>query len=259
MRKTLLILLAGVLALSAVEWDVEQVTYEADLWSTDPILVLDAQQNPHILFTQWNEMVHLRVAIVDTEAWFIRDVAEIQGMSYYSFDIDGDGNTFVAFADIVGDNTDIFLATDSAGDFVSVNVTDDEAFQEAPVVKLDHEGIPHLLYMDEVGPEGFQLFHGWVDMEGLHSEQVTENLYPWEPIGHDLVFDPLHIPHVFYIGDDDHLWHTTSGEPEWIPEQLNDLSSEWPSAVAAPLGSFHVAYDVGGRMSWFLTSASLKP
>ncbi len=125
----------------------------------------------------------------------------------------------------------------------------------APVIKLYNEGTPRLLYVQVTVPrEEVQLFYGWVDAGGLYSEQVTENLYQEDYTGLDLVFDPLHIPHVFYIGDDDHLWHTTSGEPAWIPEQLNELSSEYPSAVADPLGSFHVAYDVGGSSIHYITN-----
>ena len=258
MRKPLLILLAGVLALSAAEWDIEQITDEADLWSTDPILVLDAQWHPHILFTQWNEEVHIKVASPDTELWVIDDVAIINEDidPLYSIDVDSEGNTFVAYFDLVGmENTDIFVATDKEGPFTSVNVTDDEAFQAAPVIKLDHEDTPHIIYAEAVTPEDeIKISHGWLDTEGFHSEEIVDNMYQEDYIGYDLVFDPLHIPHVFYIGDDDYLWHTTSGEPAWIPEQLNDLSSEWPSAVADPLGSFHVAYDVGANEIHYITN-----
>jgi len=260
MRKTLLILLAGVLVLTAAEWDIEQITDEADLWSTDPILVLDAQWHPHILFTQWNEMVHLRVAIRDTESWFIRDVAEILDMSYYSFEVDDNGNTFVAFTDMVGENNaDIFLATDSTGDFVSVNVTDDPLFQAVPVMKLDEEDVPRMLYAEANAPDDtMRLFYGWVDEEGLHGELVAENMYQEDYLGYDLVYEQGSTvkPHAFYIGDDYYLWHATPGELVWTLESLNELSSEWPSAVADPLGSIHVAYDVGANEIHYITNMS---
>ncbi len=258
MKRIALMVLAGVLALSAVQWDIEQITDEADLWSTDPILVLDAQWHPHILFTQWNEEVHIKVASHDTDLWVIDEVATVSEdfMPYYSIDVDSEGNTLVAYTDWVEmANADIFVASDEEGEFVSVNVTDDELFQAAPVIKLDHEDIPHIIYAEAVTPEDeIKICHGWADAEGFHSEEIVDNMYQDDYLGYDLVFDPLHIPHVFYIGDDDHLWHTTSGEPAWIPEQLNELSSEWPSAVADPLGSFHVAYDVGGSSIHYITN-----
>ncbi|MBA7696423.1 hypothetical protein ES703_105071 [subsurface metagenome] len=260
MKRIALMVLAGVLALSAAEWDIEQITDEADLWSTDPILVLDAQWHPHILFTQWNEEVHIKVASHDTDLWVIDDVATVSEYftPYYSIDVDSEGNTYVAYSDWIGmDSSDIFVASDEEGPFLSVNLTDDELFQAAPVIKLDHEDIPHIIYAEAVTPEDeIKICHGWADAEGFHSEEIVDNMYQDDYLGYDLVFDPLHIPHVFYIGDDDHLWHTTSGEPAWIPEQLNELSSEWPSAVADPLGSFHVAYDVGGGSIHYITNMS---
>ena len=260
MKRIALMVLAGVLALSAVEWDIEQITDEADLWSTDPILVLDAQWHPHILFTQWNEEVHIKVASHDTDLWVIDDVATVSEYftPYYSIDVDSEGNTYVAYSDWIGmDSSDIFVASDEEGPFLSVNLTDDELFQAAPVIKLDHEDIPHIIYAEAVTPEDeIKICHGWADAEGFHSEQVCENLHPDYYIGFDLVFDQLYIPHAFYIGDDSHLWHTTSGEPGWIGDQLNELSSEYPSAVADASGAFHVAYDVCSNSIHYITHQS---
>jgi len=260
MKRIALMVLAGVLALSAVEWDIEEITDEADLWSTDPILVLDAQWHPHILFTQWNEEVHIKVASHDTDLWIIDDVATVSEyfMPYYSIDVDIEGNIFVAYFDWAGmANVDIFVASDEEGEFASVNVTDDEAFQVAPVMKLDQDGVPRMLYAEaNAVDDTMRLFYGWVDEEGLHGELVAENMYQDEYLGYDLVYEqgPIIMPHVFYIGDDDHLWHTTSGESAWIAEPLNELSSEYPSAVADPLGSFHVAYDVEGSSIHYITN-----
>jgi hypothetical protein len=259
MRKIALILLAGVLALSAVEWEVKQVTESPDRYSFDPLLVLDEEGYARVLFQQFNDRAYLKVASNATGSWVIKDIPKTTNdySPGYSLDVDPSGNTVVAFVEWrgpMGEYTDIFLATDSSGEFLAVNITDDEAFQSSPVVKLDHEGIPHFVYTEYISETETQLFHGWVGLEGLHSEQVTENLYQDGFVGYDLVFDPLHISHVFYIGDDDHLWHTTSGEPAWIAEPLNDLSSEWPSAVADPLGSFHVAYDAGANEVHYITN-----
>ena len=126
MKRIALMVLAGVLALSAVEWDIEQITDEADLWSTDPILVLDAQWHPHILFTQWNEEVHIKVASHDTDLWVIDDVATVSEYftPYYSIDVDSEGNTYVAYSDWIGmDSSDIFVACDFASANCSVRAS----------------------------------------------------------------------------------------------------------------------------------------
>ncbi len=261
MRRIALILLTAVFVVGAVEWDVEPITEAPDRFSFDPLLSLDEQGNARVVFQQFNGRAYLKVASNATGSWVIKDIPKPSNdySPGYSLDVDPSRNTVVAFVewtDPMGEYTDIFLATDSTGEFVSVNITDDELFQVAPVLKLNQEGIPHLLYAVLVTEEIGELYHGWVDAGGFHSEQVTENMYPWDFLGYDLVFDPLHIPHAFYIGDDSHLWQATSGEPAWIAEQLNELSSEWPSAVADPLGSFHVAYDVGGSSIHYITNMS---
>ncbi|TKJ44318.1 hypothetical protein CEE36_00840 [candidate division TA06 bacterium B3_TA06] len=265
MKRIALMVLAGVLALSAAEWETVQITDEADLWSTDPILVLDAQWHPHILFTQWNEEVHIKVASHDTDLWIIDDVATVSEdfMPYYSIDVDAQGNTYIAYFDLVGvGNSDLFFASDKDGPFAPVNITDDELFQVAPHVRVSFNGVPFILYAEALTPDdSMRLFIGSIDEEGLHSpELIAKNVYQEEYLGYDLVFEPrvLISPHVFYIGDDGYLWHVTLDEDDiiWRKEPLNELSSEWPSAVADPLGSFHVAYDVGGASIHYITNMS---
>lgn len=261
MRKIVLILLAGVLMLSAVQWEIEQVTHEEDKWSLYPLLVLDEAGQPKVLFSQNGVENKLIVASYETEAWSFEEVAVLnEGMqSYYSMDVDSERNTFVAYSDLIGEqNSDIFIASDTQGAFTSVNVTDDELFQAAPVLKVDILDVPHIIYAQAAAPDDeIQIRHGWLDTEGFRSEPVTENLYQGGHPGYDLVFDPLNQPHIFYVGDDGYLWHAYPGEViPWEFEPLNDMSSEWPSAVADPLGSFHVAYDVGGNDIHYITNMS---
>jgi len=258
MKRIALMVLAGVLALSAVEWETVQITDEIEADCYSPILAMDADGNLRVLYTQWGENVFLKLASNATGSWTIKDVAQVSEDFWeaYGLDVDADGNSFVAYMDWMNEHSDLFLAADTGGNFVSVNITEDENTQVVPMLKLDHEGIPHLLYVVLVTEEIGELYYGWVGADGFHSEQLTENMFPEYFLGYDLVFDPLHIPHAFYIGDDDHLWHATPGEPAWIGERLNELSSEWPSAVADPLGSFHVAYDVGGSSIHYITNMS---
>jgi len=258
MRRIALMVLAGVLALSAVEWEIEQVTKGTKHYSYQPLLALDDQGYTHVLFTQWNDDVYLKVASNVIGSWVIKEVAPVTEGPSYCLDVDSEGNTFVAFSQWLDEtNWDLFIAADTNGKFVSVNITKDEIVNVVPIVTLDHEGIPHLLYVERTTPEEVaELFYGYDDAEGFHSEQVCENLHPDYYIGFDLVFDQLYIPHAFYIGDDSHLWHTTSGEPGWIGDQLNELSSEYPSAVADASGAFHVAYDVGSNSIHYITNQS---
>lgn len=262
MKKIALLLLAGAIALSAAEWNIEQITDASDLWSTDPLLALDAQGQPRVLFTQWNGDVQIKVAARDTDSWFIRDVATVseEFLPYYSIDVGGDGATYVAYADWVSiDNADIFIATDKDGSFESVNVSHDGLSQLAPVLRVDRDGMLHMLYAEAADmDEAIDLYYGWIFEDALHGELVAENMYQFDYVGYDLVFDqgPTITPHAFYIGDDSYLWHAAPGELVWMRESINELSSAWPSAVADPLGSFHVAYDVGGSSIHYISNMS---
>lgn len=262
MKKFFLVSLVVISTSIAVEWDVEQITNTEGLVSLDPVLDLDEAGRPYVLFWQGNEVVHLWVADKDSGGWFMKDVGIVSWdmLPYYSIAVGADGKVYVSYSDISGgpDKNELFLACDSSGAFEVKQLTDDALIQRAPVVRI-HEGAPHLICAQEVVPAGdIQLFHGWLDAESgeFANEQITEDLYQEDLLGCDLVFDQSGVPHVFYIGDDDHLWHTTSGEPSWIAEQLNELSSEWPSAVADPSGFLHVAYDVGGDKIHYITNVT---
>lgn len=250
MRKTIFILLAAVLVLSAVDWDIEQITNTANADNYEPILVLDNEGKARVLYGEWGmeENVTLVVASNASGSWQFEDVAQVMEAWVYGLDVDADGFSHVTYFDFISEtDNDIFYATNRMGPFDPVNLTDDAPFQAAPVLKLDRSGMPHIIFAQAVNPEeNIQAWHGWITPEGFEREQVTENLYQDDWLGYDLVFDQLNQPHVFYIGDDSHLWHTAPGELlAWQPEKINELSSEWPSAVADPVGPLHVAYDVG--------------
>ncbi|NLI99133.1 T9SS type A sorting domain-containing protein [bacterium] len=257
MKKTVFLVFSLTALLTAVEWNTVQITQENyDAFS--PVLALDHAGKARILFIQWGEeSAFLKTASNATGSWSIKNVAQVNEAEVYSIDVDEHGNSHVAYFDyLIEDNYDIFYATDKEGSFASVNLTDDGLLQVAPVLKIDREGAPHIIYVqaDEVNA---QLYHGWLeDGELKGAEKITTNLYQDDYIGYDMVFDPLHGVHVFYIGDDTYLWKATSGEPAWLKEKINSLSSEWPSAVADPMGSLHVAYDADRASIHYTTNAS---
>ncbi|MBN2378615.1 T9SS type A sorting domain-containing protein [candidate division WOR-3 bacterium] len=259
MKRITIVLISAFLLLPAAEWNVEQVTDNPDYFCVDPILKLDGAGRAMIVYTEFGEESHLKAAVNDTDSWRIRDVAEVVG-PVYSFAINNLGSIVVAYSDWVGEEAvDLFLASDSTGEFVVTNITDDPALQFAPVLKLNQLGVPLLIYIAGDTPEDItELRYGWITAEGFESELVADNLSQDEILGYDLVLKrgSIQMPHVFYIGDDDYLWHAEPVEMVWDREPLNELSSEWPSAVADPLGSFHVAYDVGGSSIHYITDMS---
>lgn len=257
MKKTLMVLFAGACALSAVEWQKEQVTHQTEYDSYAPVIALDAAGKVRILYLEWGGH-YLKVASNTGSSWDIRTVAQVTGAGYsYSIDVDDSGASYVAYDDYVSeDNPDIFFSTDKGGTFTPVNITNDAPYQVAPVLKLDNDNIPHIVYAQSLNEEDIQLYQGWVDGDELYPEQVTTNLYQDEYSGFDMVFDLSGAIHVFYTGDNYHLWRTTSGEPSWIKEEINELTSMWPSVVTDPMGSFHVAYGEEEKNIHYTTNTS---
>lgn len=257
MKKISLILLAGVVVLTAVEWDTEQITDLMDADSYEPILVLDEAGKARILYSEWGVDNYLRLASNATGTWQIEQVAQAQEPWVYGLDVDADGYSYVAYFDFVEPmGSDLFFATNKDGPFSPENITDDALFQSVPVVKLDGGGEPHLAFVQGISPEDdLQIWHGWFTPEGFQSEQVTDNMNQEDWYGHDLVFGAMSQAHIFYVGADNYLWHAFPGEVvSWDFENINELPSEWPSAVADPLGSYHVAYDVGETSIHYITN-----
>lgn len=253
MKKTVMLLLAGALILSAVEWNVEQITFDEDLWNMDPLLAVDRDGLPWLLYTQWGDIAQFMIAHNDGESWHVSDSIELgyrDNLLYSSIVGQGAGEMFMSYADTIEgiDGYELFLATDEDGRFEISRLTDDYAVQQAPVIQLDNDGLPHLVFIQcEDDNLDFQLFHGWFEEGELVSEQITDNVYQDEYSGYDLVFDSENVPHVFYIGNDEHLWHTAPGEAGWAEEKLNELSCWYPSAALDQSGAIYVAYDVEGN------------
>ncbi len=146
MKRIALALLTIVVALSAVEWEYEQVPDDNQFYRVNPKLALDKQGNPYILFVERMEGVEqgsLKVTTKESGEWVERLVSpvtygffeeEIEGhLSYCSFAVDENGNSYVAFTDfneIFSDTTNLYIATDTSGTFEINQLTFDEKIQE---------------------------------------------------------------------------------------------------------------------------------
>lgn len=248
MKKIVLILLAGALALSAVDWEVQQVTDDPALVEAhDPILAVDDDGYARVLFIQstgdYILQLDLKVASNATGWWVVSQVARLtqDSLVVYGLDVDKNGKTFVVFADYQDGQFDIFFAADTGGEFVPVNLTNSPDIQIDPVLKLDNEGTPHLIFQEESGAQT-RLVYGWLDQEGLHPQVVNADFVAG-PADYDLVLDFSNLPHILYT--DQYLWYACTQDLSWEIEQLNDEYSENPSAVIDDSSNLHVVYHLG--------------
>lgn len=249
MKKVFLIISFFTAGALAVEWDVKQVTPSSEPYNFYPVLALDDQGFAYILYYQWNETPELRVASNATGAWKTRRVTHLTEAfgEVYSIDADSLGRSYVAYMDSAGPGKyDIFMATDTTGMFVPRNLTDDDVYQSAPVLRLYHNYNPHLIYVSEM-----QLWFGIDNGFDFYNEQVCDNYLQedWYA-GTDYALDPEGGGSAFYIGDDGFLWCATTSVPAatsmplWSMHKLNDTESFWPSAQSKGF-QMHVAYTSG--------------
>jgi len=250
MRRVFVALFGVILSLWAVQWDIEEIPNLSGKHRLFPILTLDNQGYPCILFNE--EHSSLNLACNASGEWIVTEVAQGFINDFYSLDIDSAGNIFLAYECVMGEqDPDIFFACDTGGEFVPVNLTNDPGMQTVPIIRLDNEDNPYLLYINVPVDEG-ELFFGHIDSEGLHAEQIVDNLWPWFYWGYDFCFDADNIPHVLYAGDNEyHLWHAFSDQShmEWTKEEIHSHDSGWPMVVEDAAGALHVAYEdlLGGR------------
>ncbi|NLI99132.1 T9SS type A sorting domain-containing protein [bacterium] len=249
MKKIFITFFAAIVGALAVEWDIEQVTPASEPYNFYPVLALDDQGFAYILYYQWNETPELRVASNATGAWKTRRVTHLTEAfgDIFSIDVDSKGHPYVTYMDSAGPGKyDIFLATDTTGMFVAENLTDDEAYQSSPVLRLYHNYNPHLIYVSEM-----QLWFGIDNGFDFYNEQVCDNYLQEEwYVGSDYALDPEGGGSAFYIGDDGFLWCASTGVPLasslplWAMHKLTDTESFWPS-VHSEFFTMHVAYVSG--------------
>ncbi|TET23731.1 MAG: T9SS type A sorting domain-containing protein [Candidatus Stahlbacteria bacterium] len=255
MRKIALVLLAGVLVLSAVEWEIEQVTTGENHWNDGSMIALDTDGNVGIVYYQYREVEDsLMFASNATGSWVIKGIMPSAGWA--SFDFDSKGNAYVVLVNTYDwdDTTEIFLAADTSGEFTVTQLTNDPQDRYIPVIRLDGEDNVHIIYPQSVGEEPDDttlLFYGWIDEGSFHYELITDQLS-----GHnyDMVIDRNNTPHVFYTTGADFestLWHafrsSRSASPDWMTEEV--YTQEWGildiSAEIDAHGYFHIAHSEG--------------
>lgn len=244
MKKIVLILLAGVIVLSAVEWSYEQVADETGLPAHLSILALDKEENPHILFTANDaeeEVNVLKYASPDGEGWVINPVDEVSQYKAlnFSFDFTPGNDVMIAYSQVGNaGNMDIYLACDSSALFDITNLTDDPLLQLDPIVHVGSDGIVRLVYREE-NDDGFNIRYGWRDSQGFHSESIKDSMST-HLRGYDFVLDGENVPHVFYQNDDYDLWYATRvGENDWMYESL-EIKGDQPSVAVDGDGYFHI-------------------
>ncbi|MBN2378616.1 T9SS type A sorting domain-containing protein [candidate division WOR-3 bacterium] len=243
MRRSLPVVLLAPIIMSAVQWEVERIPNPTDANFGYPILALDEQGHARVLFTE--EFSSLKLASNATGEWVITEVGQGTLGYYYSMDIDADGNVFVVYECVTReDDPDIFFACDTSGEFAPRNLTDDSGIQTSPIIRLDNDGTPYLMYTDVQDNEA-ELFFGEINPEGLKAEQVVDNLWPWYYNGYDLCFDNNNAAHIFYPGDNEtYLWHAFSDEnlANWTQEEIHSHESGTPTVFKDASGKLHVAY-----------------
>ncbi len=256
MRKTVLALLTGVLLLSAVEWDIEQVTTGDQYWNDWPVIALDYQGNTGTAYYQYGETEDsLMYASNATGSWVIEGISHLYG--WYSLDYDSEGNAYIVFSNNDVDRDfpmDIYLATDTSGIFEMSILVEDTGDLDVPVIKLDDEDNIHFIYV-HWGEQWNELFYGWIDEEGTHTELVTDSF--GDAYSADFTFDLNNSPHVFYDGPGG-LWHAYQSSllanPDWALENIFESSGDYVSAATDSEGYFHLACNPGESLVSYLTN-----
>jgi|GEM_PF-1186365 len=266
MKRIALILLAGVIALSAVEWEIEQVTTGPNHYNDWPMIAVDNEGNAGIVYLQYGGdggEDSLMFASNATGSWVITAVSPLMG--WYSLDFDSKGNAYIAFSNNEtswDDPMDIFLATDTSGEFEIMPLVEDTGNLDVPRLKLDANDNVHFIYVHMIEESFDKLFYGWIDEAGTHIELVTESLgLAWNV---DFTFDHNNSPHIFYDGREGVLWHayrsSLYSNPDWTHEKIYENEWIWNmdyiSAVTDAWGNFHVTCNPGEAYIAYITNKS---
>jgi len=249
MKKIILVLIAGIITLSAVEWEYEQLDFQSD---GIPGLVLDSGNNPSIICqdSMENESLQRLWLLTKTESeWNHRYITASIRDFEYSIDLTSGDNPVVAYSAIgEGGFRDLFLAVDSTGDFDSLRLTDDFASQHSPVVKVDANNRIHLVYrLRETEDDTADLYYGWVESGVFNTEMIAGNLH-YRSWSFDFLLDNEDKPHVFFKTVDGVLQHVSRiSEGNWEIESVVSQGVS-PSADVDASGDFHIAYAGSGRV-----------
>ncbi|TET23732.1 MAG: T9SS type A sorting domain-containing protein [Candidatus Stahlbacteria bacterium] len=259
MKKVVLALLTIVVALSAVEWEVEQVPDDNQFYRVNPKLALDEQGNPYILFVERMEGVEqgsLKVTTKESGEWVERLVSpvtygffeeEIEGhLSYCSFAVDENGNFYVAFTDfneLFSDTMNLYVVTDTSGTFEVNQLTDDGNYQLWPVIALG-ESKPTLAYTESDYDEELAIVkYGSITNSGNLLSEVIDTAIIW---GLDFIrWGQYSLPYAFFSDDSAYICRSTPCPDGWATETLSDTFGVLPSACVDTSGRTHVAFRTG--------------
>jgi len=247
MKKVLVGLMTFIVIVTAVQWDIEPVVDGSGLFPRNPILTLDRNETPRILYYSndpENEVNILKFASPDGASWIVNPVDEVSQYKNlgFSFDFTPSNDVMIAYSQVGNmGNMDIYLACDSSAVFDILNLTDDPLLQLGPIVQVGSEGIPRIVYLEE-NDDGFNIRFGWRDSEGFHSESIKDSIST-HLRGYDFLLDDENVPHVFYQADDYDLWYATRiGEADWMYESL-EIKGNQPSVSLDRDGYFHIGYE----------------
>lgn len=272
MKKVVLAILTIVVALSAVEWDIEQVTTTDDKTNSGAKLTLDAEGFARVFFGQHDTtrgtfQGDLRVSSNVSGSW-VEKVVTVENDSFNCVSeciaVDSKGNTYVAFISaILGMVSDIYLACDSSGEFELMKLPYDGRLAFDLALVVDNEDNIHLIFTEPHDFPRTGITYGYLNKQGFHTEIITDSLDLRIGFYFDLVVDKGNTPHVIYVGSDSTLCHAspsslyTSG---WMIEQISDSPLLYPAVanISAAINNsdhLHVAYRPGDGIR-YLTNES---
>ena len=254
MKKMSIALLVCVLTLSAVEWNIEQVTEYPDLMSFFPVIAVDLDGKARIFFgttdTSYQSFT-LKTASNASGSWVIKEVSDVLiadfSSLFYGVAVDSNDNTLVTYSVInpLVLGNDIYLASDSSGSFTVTNLSDDFENQTAPSIVIDRSGKVHIVWL-ELNPETelYELRHGWLEGVDFESERITDNIFSYETPTVDVALGDDDI-YVFYPDSNGYLFSASrplQGSAGWDLEQIAAEAATMPSGYADMDGNLHVSY-----------------
>lgn len=255
MKRFVLMVLSSVVVLSAVKWQEEQVTSSTDSNSYMPILALDSDGKPSIVFTRGPTQGPYKLDVISEAEpeWITSEIAEIPegSMVYFSADFSPENHMFVAFSTRFDSQFDLYLASDTSGSFETTNLTDDAFNQYLPIVKVGTDDVVRMVYKEE-NDSGYNIRYGWLDAGIFDSESIKDTML-MNPFDFDFILDKDNNPHVFFTGDDYMLYHATRiAANNWSIVNLGVLGRQ-PSAALGSSGVFSLVYTNLGKL-WILSN-----
>ncbi|MBD3286289.1 T9SS type A sorting domain-containing protein [candidate division WOR-3 bacterium] len=265
MKKMALILAGGVILLSATQWQEKLLTDDPQHYYVLPSMVLDDEGYVHILYLEMFEdwevdtvAFWLKVSSNETGRWISKEITRLSESFYwnldlemqipYSIDVDSKGNTYVAYFDFVGEEeTRLFFATDSGGEFIVDTLIENDNWQVFPMLEIDNQDNVKLVYIEAVmvdeEPAEINLCYGRFDGGFFYTEDIWELGVDFEGYPMDMALGLSGFPNVFYTNEDYKLSRVYRGSSGWQSEGLTKTTEGYmPSACLGPGGDLYLTY-----------------